>query len=142
MRSLLVAAALLAFVPTQAGATSWYWVGGNEKTQSYVDLDSLRSIGSKIVVVTKSVYSAPINDDIYATAIRSEYDCAGGYFRTLEYSYFGYSGNLIDTEPSQTINEHKVPAKDSINESIQDFVCYRKGGTLVGDPLADARTRF
>ena len=142
MRPLLFAAALLAVLPTQAGATSWYWVGGNDKTQSYVDLDRVRTIGSKIVVLTKSVYSTPISENIYATAIRSEYDCAGGYFRTLEYSYYGYSNNLIDTEPSQTINEHKVPAKESINESIMDFVCYRKGGTSVADPMADARTRF
>lgn len=139
---MLLAAALLSFVSAEASATSWYRVGGNSKTVSYVDLDSIRPLGSKIVALTQSVYSEPLSGDIYASAIRSEYDCAGGYFRTLEYSYYGQGGRFISTEPSQTINEHKVPAKDSINEALMEFICYRKGGTAVANPFTDAQTQF
>jgi hypothetical protein len=142
MRLLLLAAALMPFVSAQADASSWYRVGGNSKTVSYVDLDSLRPIGGKIVAMTESVYSQPLDGNIWGVSIRSEYDCAGGYFRTLEYSYYGSGGSFMSTEPSQTINDHKTPAKDSINEAIMDFVCYRKGGTLVADPFTDAPGQF
>lgn len=135
------AAALLALVPAQAAAQSWYRAGGNAKQMSYVDLASLRPLGGKIIAVTKSVYKEQLNGDtgIFSTEIRSEYDCPGNYFRTLEYSYFDASGSRMSTEPSQTINEHKTPSKGSINEAMLDFICYRKGGTLVSDPYADAR---
>lgn len=138
------AAALLALAPGQASAQSWYRVGGNSKQMSYVDLASLRPLGSKIIAITKSVYKEQLNGDsgVFSTEIRSEYDCAGNYFRTLEYSYFDYSGKFMSTEPSQTINEHKTPAKDSINEVMLDFICYRKGGTSVTDPYADARAQI
>ena len=139
---MLLAAALMSFISAEASATSWYRVGGNSKTVSYVDLDSIRPLGGKIVALTQSVYAEPISGDVYASAIRSEYDCAGGYFRTLEYSYYGQGGKYISTEPSQTINEHKVPAKDSINEALMDFICYRKGGTAVANPFTDAPTQF
>lgn len=143
MRRLLLAAALLApFASAEASATSWYRVGGNAKTMSYVDLDSIRPIGNKIVVLTQSIYAEPLDEDIYASAIRSEYDCAAGYFRTLEYSYYGQNGRFIRTEPSATINEQKVPAKESINEAIMEFVCYRKGGIAVANPFTDAQSQF
>lgn len=137
-----LAAVLLPMLPATASAETWYRVGGNDKTMSYVDLDSLRNIGGKIIVMTRSVYAAPLSGDVYGAGIRSEYDCPGKYFRTLEYSYYTQSGALISTEPSQTINEHKVPAAGSINEAIMDFVCYRKGGTAVSNPTADAASRF
>ncbi|RYY25665.1 MAG: hypothetical protein EOP62_12445 [Sphingomonadales bacterium] len=137
-----IAAVLLPMIPATADATSWYRVGGNSKTVSYVDLDSLRPIGGKIVALTQSVYAEPLSGSIYGSAIRSEYDCAGRYFRTLEYSYYGKGGTFISTEPSQTINEQKVPAKDSINEAMMDFICYRKGGTAITNPFTDALSQF
>ena len=142
MRYLMLAAALLPLVPAEVAAASWYRIGGNEKTQSYVDLDSLRPLGSKIIAVTKSVYREPLDGDVFASAIRSEYDCAGGYFRTLEYSYYGANDVFMSTEASATINEQKRPAKDSINESMMDFICYRKGGVFVGNPYTDAQAEF
>jgi hypothetical protein len=142
MRSLLLAAALAAFVPAEAQAASWYRVGGNEATMSYVDLDSISASGGKTTATVESVYLEPVDGDIYASAIRSEYDCAGGYFRTLEYSYFGAAGNLLGTEPSATIDEHKVPVPDSLNEAMMQFVCERTGGEYVGDIFADAREQF
>lgn len=54
----------------------------------------------------------------------------------------GRGGRFISTEPSATINDHKVPAKDSINEAMMDFVCYRKGGVPVGNPFTDAPLHF
>ena len=142
MRSLIFAALVLPLTAVSANATAWYRIGGNERTQSYVDLDSIRPTGNKIVVLTKSIYATPLDGDVWASAIRSEYDCAGGYFRTLEYSYYGQGNRFLSTEPSNTINEHKVPAKDSINEAMMDFVCYRKGGVPVGDPFTDAPLHF
>ena len=146
MRLMLAAAAILPFISTAAVAESWYNVGGNEQTQTYVDLDSLRPIGNKTIVVTKSVYSEPLCGETECTIgsgdIRAEWDCAGGYFRTLEYSYYDTNDNYMLTEASETINEHKVPAVDSINEATMDFVCYRKGGEYVTDPYSDARWQF
>ncbi len=136
-------AALLLLAPGHAATQgSWYRIGGNAKTQSYVDLSSERGVGGKIIVVTKSVYKEPLDGGVYSTEIRSEYDCPGNYFRTLEYSYFDISGKNIGTEASNTINDHKVPAAGSINESMLAFICYRKGGTLVSDPYADAQAQF
>jgi hypothetical protein len=146
MRLMLAAAVVLPFISAPAMAESWYYTGGNEKTQTYVDLDSLRPIGDKIVVVTKSVYAEPLcgesDCNIGSGDIRSEWDCAGGYFRTLEYSYYDVDDNYILTEASETINEHKVPAPGSINEATRDFVCYRKGGEQVDNPYDDARWQF
>ncbi|RYE01670.1 MAG: hypothetical protein EOP61_10590 [Sphingomonadales bacterium] len=135
------AAAVLAVLPAQAFAQDWYRAGGNANNMSYVDLASVKPIGGKILAVTKSVYREQLSGDtgIYSTQIRAEYDCAGNYFRTLEYSYFDISNKLMSTEPSQSINEHKVPAKGSINEAMMDFICYRKGGTQVTDPFTDAK---
>ncbi|WP_157073765.1 surface-adhesin E family protein [Sphingomonas soli] len=143
MRKLAIAAALaLVVFPATASAEAWYRVGGNKKTISYVDLDSLRNIAGKIIVVTRSIYAEPLSGEIYGAAIRSEYDCANKNFRTLEYSYYTKTGALISTEPSQTINELKVPAPGSINEAMMDFICFRKGGTLVTNPVTDAEAKF
>lgn len=140
----MFAAALLSLplVPAEAAAQSWYRVGGNEHTQSYVDLASLRPMGGKIIGDVESVYAEPLDGGVWAARIRTEFDCTGKYFRTLEYSYYGQAGKLLSTEPSETINDRKIPKPDSINEAIMDFVCFRKGGTLVADPFADAPTQF
>lgn len=138
MRYLLLAAAMLPLVPAQATAQSWYAVGGNEKTAGYVDLDSIRPMGSKTIAVILSIYATPMEGDIKATAIREEYDCPGNYFRTLEYTYYGLDNKVMSTEASVTINEQKTPAPNSINEAYRDFICYRKGGRQVADPFADA----
>ena len=142
MRLILAAAALLPLVPAEAAAQSWYRVGGNERTVSYVDLASLRPIGDKIIGDVESVYAEPIDGEIWGAKIRTEFDCVGKYFRTLEYSYYGQGGKLMSTEPSETINEKKVPKPESINEAIMDFACFRKGGTQVADPFTDAPTQF
>lgn len=142
MRKLLLVAAMLSAVPSAASATDWYRIGGNAKTMSYVDLDSLRPIGGKIIALTKSVYASPLDGDVFASMIRSEYDCAGNYFRTLEYSYYGEGDRFMSSEASQTINEHKTPKPDSINQSMLEFICYRKGGVQVSNPYADAQVEF
>ena len=143
MKHILTAALVLALAPSTAHAAKWQRVAGNESTQSYVDSDSIRQNGGKTEVWTWSIYASPIGDgDIYSTRIRSEYDCAGSYFRTLEYSYFDKTGKFLSTEPSETINERKYSAPNSINEAIMEFVCYKRGGTLVQNPLTDAPSQF
>lgn len=142
MRSLLLAAGLAALAPTQAQANEWYRVGGNDQTMSYVDLDSLRPMGGKTVVTTMSVYSSPLSDNVWGVAIRSEYDCGGNYFRTLEYTFLDINGGYLYSEPSETINDRKVPAEGSLNESMMEFICYRRGGEFVSSPFADADAMF
>lgn len=144
MRMLLIAASMvLPMIPAEAAAQSWYRVGGNGKTMTYVDLTSLRPLGDKIVGVTQSVYKNPLSGGVHATRIRSEYDCDENYFRTLEYSYYDASGGFILTEASKTINERKVPSAASLNEGVLRFVCFREGGTAVaGDLFVDARAQF
>lgn len=139
---LLLAAALLPFATTPATAQQWYRVGGNDNTQSYVDLASLRTLGDKIVGDVESVYNGPIGEGIIAARIRTEFACTAKTFRTLEYSYFAPGGKFMRTEPSETINEIKVARPDSINEAIIDFACFRKGGVAVADPLTDAPGQF
>jgi hypothetical protein len=142
MRLLLAAIALLPLVPTEAAAQSWYFVGGNESTRTYVDLSSLRPIDNKMIGDVQSVYSTPLDGGIWGVRIRQEFDCVGNYFRTLQYSYYGAGGTFIDTEASETINEHKVPVPNSINEGVMQFVCYRSGGTQVASPFDDAAANF
>lgn len=143
MRRILAAvAALLAIAPIVAIAQSqsWYRVAGNSNQANYVDAASIRNIGGKTIVVTKAIYKEQLNGDsgIFGAEIRAEYDCPDKSFRSLEYTYFDQAGKKLRTLPSSTINERKVPAPGSINEAMMDFVCYRKGGTLVADPVADA----
>ncbi len=142
MRMIFVAAALLPLA-TPAAAAEWYLVGGNDSTRTYVDLASLRALSGKIVGDVLSVYAKPLNGGpIVGAKIREELDCGGNYFRTLEYSYYRADGSFIESEPSETITEHKTPAANSINEAIMDFACYRKGGTAVSDPFSDAADNF
>ncbi|WP_066799156.1 surface-adhesin E family protein [Sphingomonas soli] len=138
------AAVMLAVLPAQAFAQDWYRAGGNANNMSYVDLASIQPAGGKILATTKSVYREQLSGDtgIYATQIRAEYDCAGNYFRTLEYTYFDASNKLMRTEKSLSIDEHKVPAKGSINEAMMNFICYRKGGTQVTDHFTDAKIQM
>lgn len=141
MRLVFAAAALLP-VATPAAAQQWYRVGGNETTMSYVDLASLRPLGDKIIGDVESVYVEPIGDGIIAARIRTEFNCQAKNFRTLEYSFYAPGGKFLRTEPSETLNEIKVPKPGSINESIMDFACLRKGGIAVADPIKDAPGQF
>ena len=141
MRLVFAAAALLPFA-TPAAAQQWYRVGGNENTMSYVDLASLRPLGDKIIGDVESVYIEPIGDGIIAARIRTEFNCQAKNFRTLEYSFYAPGGKFLRTEPSETLNEIKIPKPGSINESIMDFACLRKGGIAVADPIKDAPGQF
>lgn len=137
------AIAALLFASSAAHATDWYNVGGNQRTQTYVDADSIRQIGDKTQVWSWSVYAQPLHDgQTYSARIKSEYDCAASYFRTLEYVYFGPNAKYLKTEASETINERKYPAPDSINESLMAFVCKRVGGTKAPNPLDHAAGQF
>ncbi len=142
MRLMLAAAALLPFVATPATAQQWYHVGGNDNTQSYVDLASLRPLGNMILGDVESVYIEAIGDGVIAAKIRTEFNCQARTFRTLEYSFYAPGGKFLRTEPSETLNEIKKPKPDSINQAIMDFACLRKGGTAVANPLADAPGKF
>lgn len=139
---LLLAAALISFA-TPASAEQWYLVGGNDQTRTYVDLSSLRSLDTKIVGDILSVYATPVGDgEIYGAKIREEFDCSGKSFRTLVYTYYRQDGSFIESQASETINERKVPAANSINEAVMDFACYRTGGDPIADPFRDAASIF
>jgi hypothetical protein len=142
MRLLLAAAILLPFAAAPATAQQWYHVGGNDNTQSYVDLNSLRPLGDKIIGDVESVYLQPLEGGIIAAKIRTEFNCSGKSFRTLEYSFYTAGGKFLRSEPSETLNEIKRPKPDSINESIMDFACLRKGGTAVANPITHAPGQF
>lgn len=141
MRLPFIAAVLLPLA-TPAAAEQWYRVGGNDRTVSYVDLASLRPVGDKIIGDVESVYFEPIDGEIIAARIRTEFNCQAKNFRTLQYSYYARDGKLINTEPSATINEIKPAKPGTINEAIMDFVCFRKGGEAAGDPITDAPGHF
>lgn len=155
MRYLLLATALIASAPVlaqnsatpnaaRASTPSWYRVGGNENAMSYVDLNSLRPTGGKTMADVETVFKTPLDGDegIYASEIQTEYNCAGGTFRTIQYTYHAFDGSLIRSEPSETIDQSRTPTKDSINEAIMAFVCNREGGENVSDIYSDARAQF
>lgn len=155
MRYVLLAAALVLSAPVvaqnsstpnpgRAPSPSWYRVGGNENASSYVDLNSLRQTGGKTMADVQTVFKTPLDggEGIYASEIQTEYNCTGGSFRTIEYTYHAYDGRVIRSEPSETIDQSKTPTKDSINEAIMAFVCTREGGELVSDIYSDARAQF
>ena len=141
MRTGMIGLALLA-LPATAHATSWYRVGGNDKTMTYVDADSIKADGDKKTAWVWSVYAAPINDTVYSARVKTEYDCTDSYLRTLEYSYFGEGGAYISTEPSDSADQRQYPPAGSINEAAMAFVCQRQVGDAVSDPLADAAGEF
>jgi hypothetical protein len=137
-------ATLFAMAPAGASAQSWYRVTVNAKFGSYVDLARTRSLGDKIVAVTKSIYTHTLidGDNIYSSETRSEFDCSGHSFRTLEFTFFNLADEPIRTEASETINQRRVPAANSGDEYVFQFVCYRTGGTLVSDPYDDMRNEL
>ncbi len=134
---IFIAAAVLG-TGAPAAAQSWHRVAGNADTVSYVDADSLRREGDMVYGYYINVYSSPIGDWIHGSGIRSEFACDQNYFRTLEYTYYDRGGGELRTEPSETIDERKVPEPGSLNGSIFEFACEETGGTPVGDPFIDA----
>jgi hypothetical protein len=142
MRLFFAVAALLP-VAMPAAAQQWYRVGGNDNTMSYVDLASLKpAADGKITGDVESVYATPLDEGIIAARIRTEFNCTNTTFRTLSYSFYAAGGKFLRTEPSETINEIKVPKPNSINIAIMEFACRRTGGTLVSDPITDAPGQF
>lgn len=134
------AAILLAAAP--ASAERWFRVSTSDASIAYVDADSIGNEGGNRYATSYSVYAEPIDNSIYAGAIRSEYHCDENYFRTLEYSYHGSSNEHLGTEPSETINERKVPLPGSVNEAIMTFVCSGSGGIEVANAWSDGRAIF
>lgn len=132
----VVAAALGTAAP--AAAQTWHRVARDGDTVSYVDADSIRRSGNLVYGYYINLYSTPINGRVYASGIRSEFACSQNYFRTLEYTFYNRSGDTLRTEPSETIDERKVPGAGSINESVFQFVCRGTGGTRVSEPFDDA----
>ncbi|MEI9928580.1 MAG: surface-adhesin E family protein [Sphingomonas sp.] len=138
MRWWLTPIAILPFVPIQASAQSWYRVGGNDRTYSYLDLESLAAKDGKVRATLLSTYAHAIGDaKVSAAQVTVEYDCAGHSFRTIEYTYFGTARDVLGTEPSETIDQWKTPVAGSIDESSFKFACTRTGGTKVADPFSD-----
>jgi hypothetical protein len=138
MRWLLAVIAVLLIIPAQASAQSWYKVGGNDKTYTYIDLQSIKLDGSKARVTTLSTYLHPIGDaKVSASQVIIEYDCAANSFHTIEYTYFSTTRAVLGTEPSETIDKWTTPGDGSIDASMLTFACSRKGGTKVDDPFAD-----
>lgn len=138
--SCLVAAAAALGGAAPAMAQRWYRVGGDAAAVAYVDADSIRGSGAIKTGNVYTVYGVPIEGQVFASSIRSEFNCAENYFRTLEYSYFGPGNTPIATEPSTRPNERKVPEPDTFNLFFFNFVCEGTGGVEVGaDAWRDAR---
>lgn len=109
---------------------------------SYVDVASREVSRNRVTALTQSVYATPLNGDIYAVIIKTEFDCSANDFRTLEYRYYDVNNKYMATEISETINQHKVPAPGSINEAMIGIACSGTGGVSVSNPFTDAKTQF
>jgi hypothetical protein len=136
----LAAGSLVAAQP--AAAERWYAVGGTDDGRAYVDADSVRIDGDVRYARSYTRYAAPIGGEVYAGTIVAEFDCANRWFRTLEYSYFGARREHLGTEPSETIDQRRVPEPGSINDGIFGFVCFGRGGDAVVDPWDHAGQSF
>lgn len=133
-------ALLLAAQP--AAAERWFRVGGNEMAIHYVDADSIRRTGGVSRARLYARYASPVGGRIHASAVDAEYDCGANRYRTLQYDYFGAREETIGSERSESIDRWRVPETETIDESIQRFVCTRAGGTPVADPWEDAGRRL
>ena len=137
LRNLWIAG-ILATASQPALAERWFSVAGDAAGQVYVDADSIRIEGNRRHARYMSRSAEPMINDVYAGAIVAEFDCANNWLRTLEYSFYGANREHLGTEPSETANEHVVPAPGSYNEGVFAFVCFDRGGTPVLDPWVHA----
>jgi hypothetical protein len=140
---LTLAAAMLAGA-APAMAERWHRIASDADNEFivYVDADAITVQGNLRFTRTYNIHATPLGGRVHASAVRSEYHCNEHYFRTLEYSYFGASNEFLFTEPSDTLNERKVPPPDSVSESTFRFVCEGEGGTPVDDPWRDGQAQL
>jgi hypothetical protein len=137
-RYLAVAAFMLA--GSAAHAERWYLAATSAQTRSYVDFDSFGAAGSMTRVNVLDIYPAGLTSGsttIAASRILEEVNCANKTFRTMEYIFYKQDRSVMSLEPSDTINEWKVPSKGSLNEARVDMICARSGGRYVPDPFTD-----
>ncbi len=103
-----------------------------------MDLESIHVTDGKAMVTTLSTYAHPMGDaKISAALVKIEYDCSGDVFRTIEYTYYSTTKDVLGTEPSETIDKWNAPTEGSIDDAMLKFACTRTGGTKIDDPFAD-----
>lgn len=138
----LVAAAALLAAEAPAAAEKWYRVGGDDNVAAYVDADSIRTEGGIRYGRVYTVYAEPLDGFLHAAAILQLFDCAGNYFQTIEYSFYGEGNAHLATEASATRDERRTPDPESFNEFFFRFVCQGTGGVEVADAWSDAQGRL
>ena len=139
--SVCMAAAIMA-TAQPAAAERWFAVGDGDNVSTYVDADSIETRGAMRYARSFSRYAAPLDGDVYAGTIASEFDCANNWFRTLEYSYYGPRREHLATERSETIDQRRPLEPGTINAGIFRFVCFGAGGVAVVDPWVHAAGTF
>jgi hypothetical protein len=136
-----LAASALLIAAAPAAAQSWYRVGGDPEHVGYVDADSLSGDTSLRLGNIYTVYGRPLQGLVFASMVHVEFDCAGHYFRTLEYSYYGAGNALLDTQASTHPDDRQTAEPESLNAYFLRFACEGTGGTAVGgDAWTDAQT--
>ncbi len=141
---MIAAAAILAPLPAAAiaAAESWYRVGGNENSVTYVDASSIRTAASEREAWTLSVFATPIDGRVHAARVHYAFGCAEGYYRSLRYVHLGIKGEELSNHASTSSDRRRTPDEGSISQKMLDFVCNGKGGTPIGDPADDADQVF
>ncbi len=140
MKFRYLAVAALICAGSAAQAERWYLAATSAQTRSYVDFDTFGAAGSMTRVNVLDIYPAGLTsggNTIAAARILEEVNCSNKTFRTIEYLFYKMDRSILSLEPSDTINEWKVPAKGSLNEARVDMICTRSGGRYVPDPFTD-----
>ena len=123
MRKLTLIAALIATTLSSAAvAADWVLMYEDEKADTYVDRESIRSTpnGYKRAWL-RTIYGEPENTGITSVKLFAEYDCSEGRIRFLQASAYKGAENF-QTMRQPTEWRYLIP--DSIEENPFNYACF------------------
>lgn len=141
MRKAMTAIMGAALFPAPAMASDWHFVSRSGVSARYVDRESARRQGDRIVVWEQSVERQATAGGVKSFMARVQYDCVAGWYQTVGMTTYSAGGDVIDGRPFTGNVTYPVP--DSVGEHLFRFVCEgMSSGLKVGDPKKDAEDRF
>ena len=139
MRLIFLGLAML-LAPAPAMAQQWYRVAGDEISQTFVDLDSIKPEGDRTMATEMVLYRTHFRDtEVKHMVTHSEFDCPARRAHFLRVEFFGDDRGELGAVDDPDEGGYRSVRPGSPAESTLNFVCGvdRDGAVAVADPWAD-----
>ena len=144
MRFSVWLAALVWIAPSSALAADWWFVGGSDNFNAYVDRETIRSPAKDVVTAWIYTYNAEEGEGgEWSARAMNAFHCQQRTFALLSRTNYDATGRVLGSSTMETVEENPV-GPGTVAEEILEFVCGRSQGIAasVGDPAAHARAAF